>query len=121
MFGLYCSCICATLYQMDVKNVFLNGDLAEEVYIQPPPRYAHPPYKVCRLRQALYGLKQASRACFAKFSSTTQLGFVCSLYGSALYIRNTVVGIILLLLYVDDMIIIGDDTIDIRELQHLLS
>jgi hypothetical protein len=45
---------------MDLKNVFLNGDLAEKVYIQPPPRYAHPPYKVCRLRQALYGLKQAS-------------------------------------------------------------
>jgi len=45
---------------MDLKNVFLNGDLAEKVYIQPPPRYAHPPYQDWRLRQALYGLKQAS-------------------------------------------------------------
>jgi hypothetical protein len=49
------------LFQMDVKNVFLNGDLNEEVFMQPPPGYTHPPHKVCRLRQALYGLKQAPR------------------------------------------------------------
>ena len=61
---------------MDVKNVFLNGDLSEEVYMQPPPSYDHPPNQVCRLRKAFYGLKQTPRVWFAKFSSIVrQFGF----------------------------------------------
>ena len=48
---------CWFLYQMDVKNAFLNGDLQEEVYVQPPPGYPHSGSQVCRLRRALYDLK----------------------------------------------------------------
>ena len=50
------------LFQMDVKNVFLNGELLEEVYMELPLGYSHPPrfpHRVFRLRRALYGLKQA--------------------------------------------------------------
>ena len=46
------------LYQMDMKNVFLNGDLQEEVYMQPPPSYTHSGHQVCRLRHALCGLSR---------------------------------------------------------------
>ena len=57
------------LYQMDVKNAFLNRDLYEEVYMQSLPSYPHSDSQVCCFRYALYGLKQAPRAWFEKFSS----------------------------------------------------
>jgi len=46
---------------MDVKAAFFNGDLDEEVHMEPPDGYVDPTYpdKVCRLLQALYGLKKA--------------------------------------------------------------
>ena len=50
------------LFLIDVKNSFLNGDLSEKVYMQPPPSFSHPLDKVCQLRRAFYGLKQAPRA-----------------------------------------------------------
>ena len=110
------------LFQIDIKNAFLNGDLSEEVYIQPPPGFSHPPDKVCRLRRAFYGLKQAPRAWFAKFSSTvSRLGYSLSFYDSTLFLCRTGKGIILLLLYVDDMIITGDDLSEIQELKDFLS
>ena len=47
---------------MDVKNAFLNGDLSEEVYMQPPHGLSVKSNKVCHLRRAFYDLKQAPRA-----------------------------------------------------------
>uniref|UniRef100_A0A2N9HNQ0 Reverse transcriptase Ty1/copia-type domain-containing protein n=1 Tax=Fagus sylvatica TaxID=28930 RepID=A0A2N9HNQ0_FAGSY len=113
-----------TFAPMDVKNAFLNGELTEEVYMQLPPGFSQPPGfspKVCRLRRALYGLKQAPRAWFAKFSSTiSQHGFSASSYDSALFFRRSDHGITLLLLYVDDMIITGDDVQGIQDLKRFL-
>ena len=107
---------------MDIKNAFLNGNLSEEVYMQPPPSLFIEPNKVCHLRCALYGLKQAPRAWFAKFSSTiSRLSYMASHYDSALFLRRTDKGTILLLLYVDDMIITGDDLNSIQELKDFLS
>ena len=107
---------------MDVKNAFLNGDLSEEVYMQPPPSLSVESNKVCHFRRAPYGLRQAPRAWFAKFSSIIfPLGYTASPYDSALFLHRTDKGTILLLLYVDDMIITGDDLSGIQELKDFLS
>nr|GFA11491.1 retrovirus-related Pol polyprotein from transposon TNT 1-94 [Tanacetum cinerariifolium] len=52
------------VYQMDVKNVFLNGNMREEVYVSQPDGFVDPdnPNYVYKLKKALYGLKQAPRA-----------------------------------------------------------
>jgi len=90
--------------QMDVKNVFLHGDLHEAVYMQPPPGVNAPPGYVCRLRRALYGLKQAPRAWFERFVSVIRAaGFSQSEHDHALFVHLSPRGRTLLLLYVDDM------------------
>nr|GEU78580.1 copia protein [Tanacetum cinerariifolium] len=59
-----------TIYQIDVKTTFLNGELKEEVYVSQPKGFVDPdhPTHVCRLKKALYGLKQAPRAWYDTLS-----------------------------------------------------
>ncbi|KAJ9545541.1 hypothetical protein OSB04_025248 [Centaurea solstitialis] len=91
------------------------------VYMTPLPGVSLPPGHVYRLRKALYGLKQAHRAWFEKFSSTViSLGFSASNYDSGLFTRTTDSGTILLPLYVDDMIITGNDLAGIAQLKQAL-
>jgi hypothetical protein len=98
-----------SISQLDVKNVFLNGELREDVYIRPPPGYSIHEGMVCHLRRSLYGLKQAPRVWFQRFASVvTVAGFSTSAHDPALFVHVSPRGRTLLLLYMDDMIITGD-------------
>ncbi|WZZ03311.1 hypothetical protein YC2023_089232 [Brassica napus] len=100
------------LWQMDVKNAFLQGELEDEVYMHPPPGLEHLVKRgnVLRLKKAIYGLKQSPRAWYNKLSTTLNgRGFKKSELDHTLFTLTTPSGMIALLVYVDDIIITGSD------------
>lgn len=56
------------MYQLNIKNTFLYGDLTEEVYMEQTPGFVAQgeTHLVCELQKAIYGLKQSPRAWFDK-------------------------------------------------------
>lgn len=109
--------------QLDVNNAFLHGDLTETVYIKQPPGFedkAHPEY-VCLLHKAIYGLKQAPRAWFDKFISfLLEFGFKCNVKNLSLFVYQKEKYVIFLLLYVDDMVLTGNNNDLIQQLLQAL-
>ncbi|GJZ01716.1 retrovirus-related pol polyprotein from transposon TNT 1-94 [Tanacetum coccineum] len=101
------------VYQMDVKTVFLNGILREEVYVSQPDRFVDPdnPNHMYRLKKALYGLKQAPRAWYDLMSSflLTQ-GFCKGTVDPTLFIRREGKDIFLVQIYDDDIIFASTTT-----------
>eukprot|EP00253_Pinus_taeda_P008032 PITA_08032 len=100
------------IHQMDVKTKFLNGKIEEEVYIEQPEgfetfdRESH----VCQLKRALYGLKQAPCAWYTRIDSYfTDLGFTKSESNANLYHIMVEGKALIIVLYVNDLILIGDD------------
>jgi histone deacetylase 1/2 len=97
-----------SLWQLDVKNMFLHGVLEEEVYMIKPRGFENPnaPSYICKLDKALYGLKQAPRAWYSRLSSKLcDLGFVPSKTDTSLFLFNKAGVTIFLLIYVDDIIV----------------
>ncbi len=112
-----------SLHQMDVKNAFLHGDLQEEVYMEQPLGYLDQTYPnlVCRLKKALYGLKQAPRVWSNKIGQYLVIsGFQTSNADFSLYVKKTNHGIVIIVIYVNDLIIIGNSDAYIFDLNKLL-
>jgi hypothetical protein len=100
------------VWQMDVKTAFLNGFLEEEVYMIQPEGYVDTkhPKKVCKLKRSIYGLKQASRSWNHRFDHVIkQYGFTRSVEEPCLYMKISGSKIAYLVLYVDDILLIGND------------
>ncbi|MED6108176.1 hypothetical protein PIB30_118792 [Stylosanthes scabra] len=96
---------------MDVHNAFLHGDLDEEVYMKLPPRFqVSQPRAVCKLQKSIYGLHQATRCWFTKLSSAlTCYGFQQSPKDHSLFTLNNNNIQLVVLVYVDDLVIAGNN------------
>nr|KYP55651.1 Retrovirus-related Pol polyprotein from transposon TNT 1-94 [Cajanus cajan] len=114
------------LHQLDIKNAFLHGELEEEIYMEQPPGFVAQGESglVCRLRRSLYGLKQSPRAWFGKFSHVVQnFGLKRSEADHSVFYCHTSPGrCVYLIVYVDDIVITGNDATTISQLKkHLFS
>ena len=110
------------LQQFDVKNAFLHGDLEEEIYMEVPPGFESKKGMVCKLKKALYGLKQSPRAWFGRLTKVmVTLGYKQSQGDHSLFIKHSNLGgVTALLVYVDDMIVTGNDASEMRNLKQCL-
>ncbi|CAH9146153.1 unnamed protein product [Cuscuta epithymum] len=98
--------------QLDVHNAFLNGHLMETVYMRQPPGYvlSTAPNHVCRLRRSLYGLKQAPRAWYQRLLDyLLSIGFRASKTDVSLFIYTHDHDMVFLLVYVDDILVTGNN------------
>jgi len=108
---------------MDVSNAFLHRDLEEEVVMKLPP--GHPQsgnsILVCKLHKSICGVKQSSRAWHAKLSITLEgLGFIRSIADSSLFIQLGSTHKLVVLIYVDNLIITGNNDDSITQLKRFL-
>lgn len=109
------------LQQLDVKTVFLHGDLNETIYMQQQVGFISrgSENKVCLLNKSLYGLKQSPRQWYLKFDSfITSCGFLRSKLDHCVYYKlHEKKPPVYLLLYVDDMLLASKDLQEIENLK----
>jgi hypothetical protein len=97
---------------MDVKTAFLNGNIEEELYMVQPEGFVDPKdaNKVCKLQQPIYGLKQASRSWNLHFYEAIKgFRFVQNTEEFRIYKKMNGSSVAFLVLYVDDILLIGND------------
>jgi transposase InsO family protein len=112
------------ILHLDVKYAFLNGDLTERVYIFQPPGFIQPGAEdhICLLNKALYGLRQSPRQWNARLDAyLTALGLNQSHADPSLYTFIEGDLLLILIIYVDDLLIIGSHATKVRWLEAALS
>jgi hypothetical protein len=110
------------IHQLDVKNTFLHGDL-EEVYMEISPGFANNQTlgKICKLKKSLYGLKQSPHVWFDRFRrAVCDMGYSQCNGDHTVFYRHKGSCITILAVYVDDIVITGDDVKEIKSLKEKL-
>src|SRR5262249_16567532 len=112
------------VWQMDVKTAFLYGNLSEDVYMEQPQGFISKdhPHKVCKLERSIYGLKQASRSWNHRFDEAIKsFNFVQNGDEPCVYRKASGSSIEFLILYVDDILLIGNDVESLSSTKSWLS
>ncbi|GJZ83098.1 retrotransposon protein, putative, ty1-copia subclass [Tanacetum coccineum] len=111
------------IWQMDVKTAFLNGRLDEDIYMEQPEGYVNPKYpnRVCKLQRSIYGLKQASRQWNKRFDEEIKkFGFTQNRDEPCVYRKASGSNVVFLILYVDDILIMGNNIPRLKEVKDYL-
>jgi Reverse transcriptase (RNA-dependent DNA polymerase) len=111
------------LFQMDVKNAFLQGVLNEKVYMTLPPGYntTLDSSQACKLKKSIYGLKQSLRVWYAKLSfSLLKNNFIKRTTDSSMFIKHKHDCTTIILVYVDGIIITGNNNKEINLVKQYL-
>ncbi|WVZ96608.1 hypothetical protein U9M48_042224 [Paspalum notatum var. saurae] len=100
------------VWQIDVKMAFLNGNLSEDIYMTQPEGFVDTQNagKVCKLLKSIYGLKQASRSWNLRFDEVVKgFGFIKNVEEPCVYKKVSGSALVFLVLYVDNILLIGND------------
>src|SRR5664279_5345177 len=111
------------IWQMDVQTAFLNGCLTEDVYMIQPEGFVDPDNadKVCKLNRSIYGLKQASRTWNIRFDeAVTSFGFTKYEEEPCLYKKFSGSSVAFVILYVDVILLIGNDVQMLKQVKESL-
>ncbi|TYK11909.1 gag/pol protein [Cucumis melo var. makuwa] len=99
------------IWQMDVKTAFLNDNLEESIFMSQPEGFITKgqEQKVCKLNLSIYGLKQASRSWNIRFDTAIKsYGFDQNVNEPCVYKKINKEKVVFLVLYVDDILLIGN-------------
>nr|GEY74339.1 hypothetical protein [Tanacetum cinerariifolium] len=111
------------IWKMDVKTAFLNGYLDEDIYMVQPKGFIDPkhPRKVCKLQRSIYGLKQASRSWNKRFDvEIKKFIFTQNLDEPCVYQKASESNVTFLILYVDDIILMGNHIPSLQSVKEYL-
>ena len=100
------------LHQLDVKKTFLNSELKEDIFMLQPQGFEIKGHedKVYKLKRSLYRLKQSSRQWYLKFhQAILEIGFEMSPLDHCVYIWKCYDELTILSLYVDDILLAGNN------------
>jgi hypothetical protein len=109
---------------MDIKTAFLNGNIEEELYMVQPEGFVDPKdaNKVYKLQRSIYGLKQASQSWNLCFDEVIKhFGFAQNTEESCIYKKMSGSSVSFLVLYVDDIFLIGNDVQMLKNVKEYLN